>query len=143
MLDNPKTKLLLVCGLASLGEALLIWWNWRTFMPSSAAMDSLKAILFSGGTFAVPSIRAGFIELAIKVLWLNLFTLLDLGINLWVIALATKRKCGDYPPHQNKVAWIAALWFAFLVVQVPTGIPSALAYWVFIARPMDRARRAS
>jgi len=139
--DDPKTQLAAVCALAFVGEALLVWWNWHSIAPSSAAIESLKALLLARGSLAQPAVRSGFAELLGKLLLLDALTLGDFVLNVVVIVLATKRAPEDYPPRQNKAAWLAALWVAFLVVQVPTGIPSALAYWIFIAR-VPRASRS-
>lgn len=76
--------------------------------------------------------------------WLSLaafLMLVDGALNLATCVLATARK--DYPAGRDRSSWIAGLWAAFLLIQLPTGLASALVYWWFVARPARRPAAVS
>lgn len=124
------------------------------------SLASLAAILFASGVQARILGLDGVIPLMQRVLqdpsllrndpsvlhqytdllvWLSTVFLLmaaDGLVNLAVCVMASARK--TYPPGRDKATWVAALWATFLLLQLPTGLPAALAYWWFIVRPARR-----
>lgn len=141
--DNPKTKLVVFSVGAAIAEVLLLWLNWRALAPTKDAMNAMQAMMLGNIDMSDPHAFNGAKEILVKLLWLNVFTFADLGVNISVLVAASRRRAEDYPEHQKKAAWLAALWFVFFVVQLPTGVPSALVYWTFIVRPKTSAAQSS
>jgi hypothetical protein len=87
----------------------------------------------NGRTDEIPQLTPQLLNILLWLLLLLVISIADTIVNIAVLVLATRRKL--YPPAQDRTVWLVGLWTAFIVVQLPTGIPSALLYWWFVARP--------
>lgn len=124
--------------------ALCLWALGLYVAPSSVPSDVafVADVAYGRLSLSTPAVMSRYMDILLGLIAILAVTLADGLINVVVCVLASIRK--DYPRGQDKTTWVAGLWAVFLIIQLPTGIPSALAYWGFIARPArSEARRAA